>query len=51
MTAPYTRAPHLGGPGHAGMESPAAAMLIDFDNVTMGMRSDLSKELNRILRS
>ena len=35
----------------AGPESPHAALLIDFDNVTMGMRSDLSKELKTLLDS
>ena len=28
-----------------------AALLIDFDNVTMGMRSNLSKELKTLLES
>jgi uncharacterized protein (TIGR00288 family) len=51
MTAPYTRAPHRGGPGPAGSETLHAALLIDFDNVTMGMRSDLSKELKTLLDS
>ncbi len=51
MSVPYTRAPHIGGPGAAGAESPHAALLIDFDNVTMGMRSDLSKELKTLLES
>jgi len=51
MTAPYTRAPHRGGPAPAGPDSPHAALLIDFDNVTMGMRSDLSKELKSLLAS
>lgn len=51
MSVPYTRAPHMGGPGMAGAESPHAALLIDFDNVTMGMRSDLSKELKTLLDS
>jgi uncharacterized protein (TIGR00288 family) len=51
MNAPYTRAPHRGGPGHAGPDSLHAALLIDFDNVTMGMRSDLSKELKHLLDS
>jgi len=37
--------------GMAGPESPHAALLIDFDNVTMGMRSDLSKELKTLLDS
>jgi uncharacterized LabA/DUF88 family protein len=31
--------------------APNAALLIDFDNVTMGMRSDLSKELKTLLNS
>lgn len=31
--------------------TPHAALLIDFDNVTMGMRSDLSKELKSLLDS
>ena len=39
-TAPYL-------PPHA----PNAALLVDFDNVTMGMRSDLSKELKTLLNS
>ena len=51
MNAPYTRAPHQWGPGSAGPESLHAALLIDFDNVTMGMRSDLSKELKHLLDS
>jgi uncharacterized protein (TIGR00288 family) len=51
MTSPYTRAPHFSGPYSAGFDSPHAALLIDFDNVTMGMRSDLSKELKNLLSS
>lgn len=51
MTVPYTKAPHQGNFGMAGAESPHAALLIDFDNVTMGMRSDLSKELKTLLDS
>jgi len=35
----------------SGASSPHAALLIDFDNVTMGMRSDLSKELKTLLDS
>ncbi|HEX7118107.1 MAG TPA: NYN domain-containing protein [Longimicrobiales bacterium] len=31
--------------------APNAALLIDFDNVTMGIRSDLSKELKSLLNS
>jgi uncharacterized protein (TIGR00288 family) len=42
MTSPNT-AP----PAHA----PNAALLIDFDNVTMGIRSDLQGELNNLLSS
>ena len=51
MSVPYTRAPHRGGPGTAGSDALHAALLIDFDNVTMGMRSDLSKELKSLLDS
>ncbi|MDX1494015.1 MAG: NYN domain-containing protein, partial [Longimicrobiales bacterium] len=51
MSVPYTKAPHQGSFGMAGAESPHAALLIDFDNVTMGMRSDLSKELKTLLDS
>ncbi|MEJ2204736.1 MAG: NYN domain-containing protein [Gemmatimonadota bacterium] len=50
MGIPYTRAPH-GGAGLGVAEAPHAALLIDFDNVTMGMRSDLSKELKTLLDS
>ena len=48
---PYVRAPHGGAPSSVGHEGFHAALLIDFDNVTMGMRSDLSKELKRLLAS
>jgi len=51
MANPYLRAPHQGGAGFGVPESPHAALLIDFDNVTMGMRSDLSKELKTLLGS
>jgi uncharacterized protein (TIGR00288 family) len=50
MSLPYSRAPHAGVAG-AHPEAPNAALLIDFDNVTMGMRSDLSKELKNLLNS
>ncbi|TVP74665.1 MAG: NYN domain-containing protein, partial [Gemmatimonadales bacterium] len=53
MNIPYTRAPHQDGasaPG-VGPGAPNAALLIDFDNVTMGMRSDLSKELKNLMSS
>jgi len=38
---------HKEPPSHA----PNAALLIDFDNVTMGIRSDLQSELKRLLQS
>jgi uncharacterized LabA/DUF88 family protein len=44
MSAPH--APHA-SPLHA----PNAALLIDFDNVTMGIRSDLATELRNLLSS
>ena len=31
--------------------APHAALLIDFDNVTLGIRSDLTKELRTLLNS
>ena len=49
MGTPYQRAPHQRGVGAAGSDVLHAALLIDFDNVTMGMRSDLSKELKTLL--
>ena len=48
MQNPYTKALHT-DPGVA--QAPNAALLIDFDNVTMGMRSDLAKELKHLLES
>ena len=47
----YSQAPHVEGPTKAPAHAPNAALLIDFDNVTMGMRSDLSKELKNLLQS
>jgi uncharacterized protein (TIGR00288 family) len=41
------RPAHKEPPSHA----PNAALLIDFDNVTMGIRSDLQSELKRLLQS
>jgi uncharacterized protein (TIGR00288 family) len=41
------RPPHKEPPLHA----PNAALLIDFDNVTMAIRSDLQTELKRLLQS
>jgi uncharacterized protein (TIGR00288 family) len=51
MSSPYSRAPHTQGAFGTQPEALNAALLIDFDNVTMGMRSDLSKELNNLLNS
>ena len=50
MSIPFSKAPHIEG-ANATAPSPNAALLIDFDNVTMGMRSDLSKELKTLLSS
>ena len=45
-------APHTSPAGYApSMHAPNAALLIDFDNVTMGIRSDLGKELRTLLGS
>jgi uncharacterized protein (TIGR00288 family) len=46
-----TKAPHQAGARDPLNVAPNAALLIDFDNVTMGMRSDLSKELKSLLSS
>ena len=51
MVNPYMKAPHAEPGRPAPREAPNAALLIDFDNVTMGMRSDLAKELKRLLDS
>ncbi|MEN8376887.1 MAG: NYN domain-containing protein, partial [Gemmatimonadota bacterium] len=50
MTVP-TRAPHQGGSAPQTHHLPNAALLIDFDNVTMGIRSDLTRELRALLNS
>ena len=47
----FTRAPHVEGAGPVLSSAPNAALLIDFDNVTMGIRSDLSKEIKSLLNS
>ncbi|MBI1722950.1 MAG: NYN domain-containing protein [Gemmatimonadetes bacterium] len=47
MTLPTTRPATKQPPVHA----PNAALLIDFDNVTMGIRSDLQVELRRLMSS
>ncbi|HEU4879058.1 MAG TPA: NYN domain-containing protein, partial [Gemmatimonadaceae bacterium] len=44
---PQAMSAAIGAPPHA----PNAALLIDFDNVTMGIRSDLGKELRSLLSS
>jgi uncharacterized protein (TIGR00288 family) len=46
--APFVQAPIHQAPIH---HAPNAALLIDFDNVTMGIRSDLGKELRSLLSS
>lgn len=52
MTAQFARAPHTSGrPPAPVYNAPHAALLIDFDNVTMGIRSDLTKELKNLLNS
>ncbi len=51
MLNPYLKAPHTDPGRHALHEASNAALLIDFDNVTMGMRSDLAKELKHLLES
>ena len=49
MRNPHSNAPHTDLSGLQSGEAPNAALLIDFDNVTMGMRSDLAKELRTLL--
>lgn len=51
MAAQFARAPHQGRNVAPVQGAPNAALLIDFDNVTMGIRSDLSKELKTLLNS
>src|SRR5690606_268913 len=51
MAAQFARAPHQGRLATPAPGAPNAALLIDFDNVTMGIRSDLSKELKKLLNS
>ena len=45
------KVPHADPGRQVPREAPNAALLIDFDNVTMGMRSDLAKELKNLLDS
>jgi uncharacterized protein (TIGR00288 family) len=51
MTAQFARGPYRGRSGGSTAHEPHAALLIDFDNVTMGIRSDLTKELKNLLNS
>ncbi len=46
----FINAPHRGGAG-VPEGAPNAALLIDFDNVTMGIRSDLTRQLKDLLNS
>jgi len=50
MNEQYTQAPHQSA-GAGGRPSPNAALLIDFDNVTMAIRSNLGQELRNLLNS
>src|SRR5262245_55833780 len=50
MTAQFARGPQPRPPAQL-QSAPHAALLIDFDNVTMGIRSDLTKELKNLLNS
>ena len=47
----FITAPHRGDTPGVPTGSPNAALLIDFDNVTMGIRSDLTKQLKDLLNS
>ncbi|MFO7893582.1 MAG: NYN domain-containing protein [Longimicrobiales bacterium] len=47
----FVNAPHRGDTPPATAASPNAALLIDFDNVTMGIRSDLTAQLKELLNS
>ena len=51
MVNPYMKALHTESGRPVSPDAPNAALLIDFDNVTMGMRSDLAKELKGLLNS
>ncbi|MGK7310657.1 MAG: NYN domain-containing protein [Candidatus Longimicrobiales bacterium M2_2A_002] len=47
----FVNAPHRGETPRSAATSPNAALLIDFDNVTMGIRSDLTTQLKELLNS
>jgi uncharacterized LabA/DUF88 family protein len=51
MTVQFARVPQTGKPSGPPQHAPHAALLIDFDNVTMGIRSDITKELKNLLNS
>ncbi|MCI0432919.1 MAG: NYN domain-containing protein [Gemmatimonadetes bacterium] len=51
MTNQFARVAYSGKPGTPAHHEPHAALLIDFDNVTMGIRSDITKELKNLLNS
>jgi len=48
---PLHRGPQAHAAGTTSAHAPNAALLIDFDNVTMGIRSDLQTELRNLLSS
>ncbi|HUF70354.1 MAG TPA: NYN domain-containing protein [Longimicrobiales bacterium] len=51
MISQLTRTAQSGKPLAVSQLAPYAALLIDFDNVTMGIRSDISKELKNLFNS
>jgi uncharacterized protein (TIGR00288 family) len=51
MISHLTRTAQSGKPLAVSQLAPYAALLIDFDNVTMGIRSDISKELKNLFNS
>src|SRR3954467_1349056 len=51
MTTFVPRSPHVFGAAPATPAARNAALLIDFDNITLGVRSDLGKELRTLLNS
>lgn len=51
MQNPYSKALHTDPGRPVSRDAPNAALLIDFDNVTLGMRSDLARELKHLLES
>ncbi|MFL5538108.1 MAG: NYN domain-containing protein, partial [Longimicrobiaceae bacterium] len=51
MTSFVQRSPHATGAAPASPAARNAALLIDFDNITLGVRSDLGKELRTLLNS